>query len=140
MGVWGVCVCASVRQRARVRVPAGVSLLRSPVPPTRPPAASQRYVCCAEAAGFLRADTLNATPLPAPSRHPAASVEFMRGLRKLCDEAGALLVFDEVQVGGPRVILPLMKADDEVPLPLLLLCYCADFRCTPVVSTPFGLL
>ncbi|PSC75723.1 acetylornithine aminotransferase [Micractinium conductrix] len=31
-----------------------------------------------------------------------ASVEFMRGLRKLCDEAGALLVFDEVQVGLGR--------------------------------------
>mmetsp|Transcript_14950 Transcript_14950/g.32392 ORF Transcript_14950/g.32392 Transcript_14950/m.32392 type:complete len:459 (+) Transcript_14950:142-1518(+) len=31
-----------------------------------------------------------------------ASVEFLQGLRKLCDEAGALLVFDEVQCGLGR--------------------------------------
>ncbi|KAI7843566.1 hypothetical protein COHA_002808 [Chlorella ohadii] len=31
-----------------------------------------------------------------------ASREFMQGLRRLCDEAGALLVFDEVQVGLGR--------------------------------------
>ena len=30
---------------------------------------------------------------------PAASKAFLEGLRKLCDEADALLVFDEVQVG-----------------------------------------
>lgn len=31
-----------------------------------------------------------------------ARVEFLRGLRKLCDEAGALLVYDEVQCGLGR--------------------------------------
>ncbi len=32
----------------------------------------------------------------------AASVEYLRGLRKLCDDAGALLIFDEVQSGACR--------------------------------------
>ncbi len=31
-----------------------------------------------------------------------ASVEFLAGLRSLCDEAGALLIFDEVQCGLGR--------------------------------------
>ena len=31
-----------------------------------------------------------------------ASKEFLTGLRKACDEAGALLVFDEVQCGLGR--------------------------------------
>ncbi|XP_024398741.1 acetylornithine aminotransferase, mitochondrial [Physcomitrium patens] len=31
-----------------------------------------------------------------------ASAEFLRGLRRLCDEAGALLIFDEVQCGLGR--------------------------------------
>lgn len=31
-----------------------------------------------------------------------ASVEFLEGLRRLCDDAGALLVFDEVQCGLGR--------------------------------------
>jgi putrescine---pyruvate transaminase len=34
--------------------------------------------------------------------HPA-TVEYLRGLRKLCDEAGALLVFDEVITGFGRL-------------------------------------
>ncbi|MCS6038980.1 aminotransferase class III-fold pyridoxal phosphate-dependent enzyme [Klebsiella pneumoniae subsp. pneumoniae] len=29
-----------------------------------------------------------------------ASVEFLRGLRQLCDQHNALLIFDEVQTGG----------------------------------------
>lgn len=33
--------------------------------------------------------------------HPAGR-EFLEGLRRLCDEAGALLVFDEVQVSRCR--------------------------------------
>jgi glutamate-1-semialdehyde aminotransferase len=37
--------------------------------------------------------------LPARPALPAASKAFLEGLRKLCDEADALLVFDEVQVG-----------------------------------------
>lgn len=32
----------------------------------------------------------------------AASGEFLAGLRRLCDDAGALLVFDEVQCGLGR--------------------------------------
>jgi acetylornithine/N-succinyldiaminopimelate aminotransferase len=32
----------------------------------------------------------------------AASAEFLRGLRKLCDDAGALLILDEVQSGAGR--------------------------------------
>lgn len=31
-----------------------------------------------------------------------ASVEYLKGLRRLCDDAGALLVFDEVQCGLGR--------------------------------------
>ncbi len=37
-------------------------------------------------------------PLPLP----AARKEFLQGLRDLCDAAGALLVFDEVQCGLGR--------------------------------------
>jgi hypothetical protein len=36
---------------------------------------------------------------PARPPPPAASQAFLRGLREACDEADALLVFDEVQVG-----------------------------------------
>jgi acetylornithine aminotransferase len=35
-----------------------------------------------------------------------ASEEWLRALRKKCDEVGAVLIFDEIQVGTPRSIYP----------------------------------
>ncbi len=44
----------------------------------------------------------------------AASKEFLQGLRQLCDEADALLVFDEVQVGLPVLLLIPLKGAGQV--------------------------
>src|SRR3569833_3512102 len=41
-------------------------------------------------------------PLQGESGIHAATPEFLRALRKLCDETGTLLVFDEIQTGVGR--------------------------------------
>ncbi len=100
-----------MRVRASARA-AAARLRRTPGPPLRP--ACRACPPLASAPGGPSAAAAAALTRPAPHPHPLGArpageggctpsqQAFLSGLRKLCDEAGALLVFDEVQCGLGR--------------------------------------
>lgn len=76
---------------------------KTPFQPVMPGAVMAPYRDVAAAAAAIRRGRTAAVfvePLQGEGGIHAAGAEFLGALRELCDEAGALLVFDEVQVSG----------------------------------------
>ena len=78
---------------------------KTPFGPGLPGAVSVPFLDLAAAEAVLKAGNMAAVfvePLQGEGGIHAASTAFLQGLRAACDAAGALLIFDEVQVGLGR--------------------------------------
>lgn len=77
---------------------------QAPFRPLMPNALLAEFNDLASAAGLINDQTaaVFVEPVQGEGGIYAADSEFLRGLRRLCDERGALLVFDEIQCGMGR--------------------------------------
>lgn len=88
------------QQPGTLRRPAASPPTQPPAPPPRSSNIRRDLEAAAAAIQKGRTCAVFVEPVQGEGGINPASLEFVAGLRRLCDEAGALLVFDEVQVSA----------------------------------------